>query len=498
MKKALLKEAGNPPANEIVEMTRVRKSNGVFMLACLALLVLAGPASGQLEEPANELHTAPEFGDLRLMDDPNPRRNGHAGGFVGAAKRTPAGDGWETVRYTYRCGAAVITSTATPASTTGRVAELIDCESNTEQPDLDLRIHNIRDGGWYWMFRPLGDDVVAASAPLIRMDVLAEAPRHLPFDEDLGEIDADRRDVEVDDDGRGTGGATVFTDEGNRLFDIFPHSTPVLPTEICGPRTTPLHEVPERFNSQSTSSCALGDGRTFIRLCEENRRNVFDGAPCMRSDGSSEIGDESSDSMMTGSVTRPTSGEIRITADLWVNETGSISLSAAGVEQEGTGAADRGSETDIRRGWLGKTDDDQPDHERNWLDAAFTGSIVGVVNPPELGEAGIALDRQGADDSSDSAQRAVITIRANPDYCPEEGTQTAAMLDIVAEPGTSGFRYSADIFPPIALGPDAGLLGDEYAAAAARMRLEIVCPPQSSSSSQGEELVPENPFPTDE
>ena len=98
-------------------------------------------------------------------------------------------------------------------------------------------MHGIESGGWYWVFRPVGSgddaDVAAAAAPLIRMDVLAQAPRQLPLEPNVGGIQADRHEVMVDDDGRGSGGATVFTDDQNRLFDVLPHPAAVLPTAPC-------------------------------------------------------------------------------------------------------------------------------------------------------------------------------------------------------------------------------------------------------------------------
>lgn len=210
-----------------------RRNIVVLAVGCLALATSPEPAAAQLQEPAAELHTAPWFADLRGMTDPNPRRNGHGGGFVAQAMRNAADDGWETVTYSFTCG-LVTTSQAAPAdSTTGLVAVLIDCESDTAHDPVDLRVHNVESGGWYWVFRPIGDDVAAAAAPLIRMDLLAQAPRQLPLEPNIGGIQADRHDVMVDVAGRGSGGATLFADDGNRLFDVLPHPTAVLPPTPC-------------------------------------------------------------------------------------------------------------------------------------------------------------------------------------------------------------------------------------------------------------------------
>ena len=205
-------------------------------LGCLALAFAQAPAAAQLQAPADELHAAPWFADLRGTSAMNSRLNGHGGGFVAQALRNAAGDGWEDVTYSFTCGGTTLTQPATPDAA-GQVAALIDCESDTAYNALDLRVHGIESGGWYWVFRPVGSgddaDVAAAAAPLIRMDVLAQAPRQLPLEPTVGGIQADRHEVMVDADGRGSGGATLFTDDANRLFDVLPHPAAVLPSAPC-------------------------------------------------------------------------------------------------------------------------------------------------------------------------------------------------------------------------------------------------------------------------
>ena len=212
----------------------------------LCLLLLAGPVYSQLsprEFGKDQLYTAPSFGDLRL----NPkvagnRQTGSAGGFVAKAKRKADDSGWEEVQYSYSCGRGTYTiETLSAEPRSGQVAALIDCggaggmgTQTAPVRDLDLRIHNIEDGGWYWMFKPLGNDVAAASASLIRMDLLEKAPKLLPYAELGQDFTVEIHNVDATHlDGRVSGGATVFTDETNRLFDIFPHPTPVLPMQPC-------------------------------------------------------------------------------------------------------------------------------------------------------------------------------------------------------------------------------------------------------------------------
>lgn len=213
------------------------RTAAAWAVGCLAVAYAPAPAASQSLAPANELHAAPWFADLRGTSDPNPRRNGHGGGLVAKALRDAAGDGWRTVTLSFTCGDRTTSLRPAPDAGTGVVAALIDCESDTAYDPVDLRVHNVESGGWYWVFRPIGSgadaDVAAAAAPLIRMDVLARAPRLLPLEPGLGGLQADRRDVVVDAGGRGSGGATLFTDEANRLYDVLPHPAAALPPAPC-------------------------------------------------------------------------------------------------------------------------------------------------------------------------------------------------------------------------------------------------------------------------
>lgn len=208
------------------------RSGAGGLLGLLCLLLCAGPAMGQgLDYPANELYTAPWFDDLRHNDT--------AGGFIARAKRNAADDGWERVEYAYTCyGTTLIQAADVIDERTGLVFKLIDCKEEEKQIDLDLRLRNIQDGGWYWMFKPIlrsdgTTTTAAAAAPLVRMDVLAQAPRLEPVTATSSTITADTRVLKVDPDGRGSGGATLVVDSAPGLFEIIPHATAVLPRESC-------------------------------------------------------------------------------------------------------------------------------------------------------------------------------------------------------------------------------------------------------------------------
>lgn len=211
---------------------------------------------------------------------------GIGGGFVAQAIRNAADDGWETATYSFTCGSVTLTQSATPDAGTGLVAALIDCESDTAYDAVDLRVHGVESGGWYWVFRPIGDDVAAAAAPLIRMDVLARAPRQLPLEPNVGGVQAERHEVTVDADGRGSGGATLFTDDANRLFDVLVHPAAALPPAPCSGEFLDMDATDE--------DCGLG----------------------MADDWGLTLADEEGDPL-TGPVIRPaTTGSVPVTATL--------------------------------------------------------------------------------------------------------------------------------------------------------------------------------------
>jgi len=274
------------------DVKNYRNIGAAVIVGCLFLASSPEPVAAQLQEPAAELHTAPWFADLRGMSDSNPRRNGHGGGFVAQARRNAAGDGWADVTYTFTCGNRTTMETPSPDATTGLVAALIDCESDTAFDSLDLRVHNVEDGGWYWVFRPIGDDVAAAAAPLIRMDVLAKAPRQLPLEPSIGGIQAERHDAKVEADGRGSGGATVFSDDGNRLFDVLPHPAAVLPPAPCSG---------EFLDADATDeNCGLGTSADWTLMLADSEDDPLSGPVVRPASGGAAVSVAATLSIETG------------------------------------------------------------------------------------------------------------------------------------------------------------------------------------------------------
>ena len=109
-------------------------------------------------------------------------------------------------------------------------------------------------------------------------------------------------------------------------------------------------------------------------------------------------------------MTRPAAGTIEVSADLWLNESGSYSTDTNGAD---------GTPTDesMRKGWVDTTASGQADHRANWLTATF--SVALASSDPQTGDiAGAGVTLTGDGTGSTPAGQATITIGADDDYLP--------------------------------------------------------------------------------
>ena len=313
--------------------------------------------------------------------------------------------------------------------------------------DASFELGPIMDGGWYWLTM----ETNSAVGGLVSMDIL------------------DNEMVDIADAGEGVtttmgSGAVLLTESATGRVGILPTILPEPPAPdavICGPRQS--SSWPYGYTWQMTSSCMLGGGKTKIRL-------VGPGA-------------HGSTAMITnGMVYRPNAGTVTVTADLWVDEMGSYSTDTS---------VDGGpSATELQKGWAGKTASATgAGTGTNWLDAAFAATVGAAVGSDlTLPAAGVTLTETGS--GSSPTGQATFTIAPDSAYCSRTNNHTA-VVNIAADPGTNA------IHPPIATGRDAGL-GTSSAVAdfSAITQLRVVCPP-ASSANQGQDLVPDNPFPVE-
>lgn len=330
------------------------------------------------------------------------------GGFIGTVA-----PGATKVTFVTWCGNVSVSG---EARIVGRTASLLFTYENGAACDRegDLEIAGLEDGGWYW----ITDARNSAVGNLISKDVV------------------DNRTVSLTDAGAGVEmsvgkGAVFLKETSTGRVGILPNILPQPPAGsavVCGPQKSP--DSPHWYDRQAASSCMLGDGGTKIRL-------------------SGPYGP-----LTTSLITRPDSGSFTVHADLWLNESGSISTSTDGAS--------------IRKGWPGKTAAGQPDHDENWLDATFAVSFA-AGQDPQIGNvsgAGVTMTDDGS--SSSPNGRATFTIQGKSGYC--QNSRRTDTITIYAAPGAGN-----NVVPEIAVGPDAGFTTSSLAAYAGVTQLRVAC-----------------------
>ena len=373
------------------------------------------------------------------------------GGFIG----TVAGEA-EAVTFVASCGNVSITGKVEAEG--GTVAQLFNHRNGLacDRDGGSLEIAGLEDGGWYW----ITDASNSAVGNLVSRDIL------------------NNKAVELTRAGPGvtmsTGRGAVFVKETSTgRVGILPNILPEPPAAaavICGPRQS--SSWPYAYDWQMTSSCMLGDGGTGIRLT-----------------GPGAYGTTAT--ITNGMVYRPQAGTITVTADLWLNESGSYSTDTSGTDSAPTVAS-------IQQGWAGKTASALGGGSgTNWLDATFSASVNATVGAPvaiaadgSTTVAGVTQTNTGSTAvGTNPVGQAVFTIGPDSSYCSSSANHTA-VVNIAATPAATN-----TVHPAIATGNAAGL-GRSAAVAAfsAITQLSVVCAP-ASSANQGQELVPDNPFP---
>ncbi|MYB20360.1 MAG: hypothetical protein F4Y16_15475 [Holophagales bacterium] len=317
--------------------------------------------------------------------------------------------------------------------------------------DASFELGPVMDGGWYWLTM----ETNSAVGGLVSMDIL---------DNDM---------VEIADAGAGVmmtmgSGAVLLTESATGRVGILPTilpEPPAAPAAVCGPEQN--SSWPYAWDDQVTSSCMLGGGRTKIRL-------VGPGA-------------HGSTAMITnGMVYRPNAGTVTVTADLWVDESGSYSTNTGGTDGAPTVES-------IQMGWAGKTASATGSgSQTNWLDATFIASVNATVGAPVTITSGTpvaGIDVADNGSGTTPSGQASFTIVPDANYCSSRANHTA-VLNIIAVPGTNA------IHPPVAQGRAAGFTSSSLATVTQITQLRVVCPP-ASSANKGQDLVPDNPFPVE-
>ncbi|MYK88963.1 MAG: hypothetical protein F4018_11845 [Acidobacteria bacterium] len=288
-------------------------------------------------------------------------------------------------------------------------------------------------------------------------------------------------------------GAVFLKEAASGRVGILPNilpEPPVAAADVCGPRASRSYPYP--YNGQQTSSCMLGGGGTKVRLQGPGRYGGLT-------------------DLTGGMVTRNNAGggNVTIYADLWLDESGSYTTATAPA----SGASDAditAYNQAIQKGWAGKTATAQgAGSGTNWLtDVAWAAVLHGATPGASASTAGVTVAdaNTGASATATPDAQAEITIAPSSSYCPTRAgsRQTTATVLILAFPGGTDLDGADGDLP--ALPDDVGGVNQIHPALAtdkddgyhAVASITVGCPPRSSSSANpGQELVPENLFPTD-
>ncbi len=350
-----------------------------------------------------------------------------AGGFIATA----TGD---EVNWRSTCGNVTRTGSEM-ADDDGVVSMSLGGDLACDDEDGTFELGPVMDGGWFWMH--VGENSGIGN-------LVADAV----MDNEMTDITA-HDSVTITD---GAGVSLVMHTSGR--FGLLPNILPVADVEPTPVNTCSYGGAGTAASPyvREDSNCMLGNGGTMIRA--QGPTDVFTG--------------KRTDLMPGGSVTRPTTGNLTVTVDLWGNGSGHFVTTYD--------AADNGANAR-----LGHGPDGVP------LDTTIS-AMLGAVGP----NAGVAITTDAAasagltfehDGTSDVG---TLTMAQHASYCaptanppvnyPAEVTFTAAI----------DTTQATQVTPRLAV-PAAG--GN-----AATFKLTVVCP-SPSASQQGVELVPENPFP---
>lgn len=243
-------------------------------------------------------------------------------------------------------------------------------------------------------------------------------------------------------------GATLLKETATGRVGILPTILP-LPEMDPAPVNVCDYTTKGTTHTRETSSCMLGDGKTVIRAL---------GPVNLATAKREEIPDK-------GMVRRPAAGSYEVSLDLWGNGTGHYTTAVDG---------------DARLGHAGGPP----------LTATITGTYgsgvgnnpsIDATNPSDGGTA--SADTAGVQLAVDTTNGNIshLTIYPNATYCNKDDSHPLTVV-ISANATTTG-----EVTPSI--------VEDATGNVAATMTLTVVCP--AASANMGQELVPENPFPTD-
>ena len=303
-----------------------------------------------------------------------------------------------------------------------------------------LQLGPVKDGGWYWVT----DADNSAVGSLVAADL-------------KGYATTDPTDPGSDDITMTAGNGAVFVKQASTgrvgILPTILASAPAAELTKCGFSSKGAGAA--TVYSRRTSGCAMGDGGTITLA---TTYDGFRGATRRLMD--------------KGSLTRP-GGDASslITIDLWGNGSGHFTTAT----ELGTNGIDA---------LLGQS--------AVALTAARPAArLTGVSYTGKLGTGGVGGSDLGPTDTDDATgitleatdSVAIVTVKKNDDYCSKTNNYTATVT-IAAVITPEG----AALVTPSVKRNAAGVAGG--------ITFNVMCP-SGAMANQGQELVPENPFPTD-
>jgi hypothetical protein len=297
-----------------------------------------------------------------------------------------------------------------------------------------LQLGPVKDGGWYW----LTDADNSAVGSLVAADL-------------KGYATTDPTDPGSDDITMTAGNGAVFVKQASTgrvgILPTILASAPVAALTKCGFSSKGAGAA--TVYSRRTSGCAMGDGGTITLA------TTYDG-----------FRGATSRLMDKGSITRP-GGEASslITIDLWGNGSGHFTTAPAGSALLGQSAVALTAFRDTAR-------------------------LTGVTYSGTLGTGGPGGSTLGADAAAtgitltEDTSVATVTVVKNAGYCSKTNNHTATVTIVAL---MTDAAMAAQVTPSVTRKGTGAVGGISF---------NVMCP-SGAEANQGQELVPENPFPTD-
>ena len=379
------------------------------------------------------------------------------GGFIAMAE-----DDAEEVAWVVECGSVSMHGEMEPGDD-GIVSGLFTAENGLACNDEDggsFQLGPVTDGGWYW----ITGERSSAVGNLVDKDVLDNEP--------IDVVSAGMGVTMTD-----TKGAVLLTETSTGRTGILPTviAEPFMEAEaptLCG--FTGAGSGTSPFKPRQ-SECRLGDGKTITLA------TITDGfTGDVRT-----VGDKAM-------VTRPrSSGEVDVVVDLWGNGTGHYVATHDAATANGITAV-RGQPavamTDARGAarltgvTYTVTRGAQGPGEGHTLPVSEAGTDTTPADPANPTDEEANND-DGLARSAEAGDLVTITITSDSDWCSKDNNYSA---NVVVTALMADATSANQIIPAVARNAQ-GVVGSTS--------FTVVCP--AAAANMGQELVPENPFPTD-